>query len=453
MVRLFWTTSVALLVLSLQVASAATEDQSAAYRALVAAYRGNPSPQQLLKLAQQARSEGRQLEARDLARRALADPTASFTPEDKAQVEAMDGRALPRYGELLVQGNHGAFVTIDGRLRGVLPLLLPLTVEPGRREVLLEFRSRRWHTQVEVPEGRMVEARFAPDTDAVAITTPPAILLLTRTTPLPALPAEALRIIDQSLRRANLARATVTDHEPLGGAGCLDTLSCPLRLGVREKVEFVLTLRLDTTGVEQRASYQLIDVAVAEVSTQAEVRCTSCNLRTLLGDLGESMNQKLLEGSTRARGELSVTSTPPGAEVRRGEISLGVTPLLRPAFAGATDIELRLAGYGTTRLSVEVREGQTVTAAATLVRDPMRRVAVRPRWRLGVGGAAATMGSFMLGVGIAALAINGRCVDAPVPPSTTCDRSFATLAPGVGLTITGPLLIAGGALLIALPPR
>lgn len=177
----------------LQGMSFARADQAAVYRGLVTAYRANPSPQLLLKLAQLARDEGRLLEARDLARRAVADPTASFAAEEKARVDALESQALPRYGELLVQGIHGGFVSIDGRLRGVLPLLLPLTVEPGRHEVLLEFRSRRWRTQVEIPDGRTVEARFAQDTDAVAFTTPPAILLVSRSPGGGALSAEALR--------------------------------------------------------------------------------------------------------------------------------------------------------------------------------------------------------------------------------------------------------------------
>lgn len=449
-----------LLLAVLLLAAAATSSAFAAADSLSAlgtAYRATPSPQLLFKLAQELHSQGQKLEARDLARRALADPTANFKAEEKAQIEALAALPITRYGEMLVQGQNGAFVSVDGRLRGVLPLLLPLLAEAGRHEVLLEFRTRRVRTQVEIPDGRLIEVRFTSGSDAVAITTPPPILLLAETRGAP-LPAEALASIDQSLRRANLARAAIeaAPRKPLGGAGCIDSLKCQIELGAREKVELVLALRLEQNDGMQTVRYSLIDVGVGDVASQAEVSCSSCTLQTLLSLLSESLNQKLLEGSTRQRGEIDINSTPPGAEVRRGAIVLGTTPLRRSAWLGTLSLELTLSGYRDTPQSLEVRDGKTTSIAVQLERDTsgiFGALSRRPRWRLGVGGAALTVGGFMLGVGIAALSVNGHCVDDPVAPAIRCERSYATLAPGVGLTIVGPLLMIGGAALIAVPPR
>lgn len=453
--RLAWTVLVCVSLLAAASGSARPIDSQ---RPLAAAYRANPSPQLLLKLSQEARGEERVIEARDLARRALADPTASFSPEEKGLLEELSGLPIVRYGELLVQGPHGAFVSISGRLRGVLPLLMPLLVESSRHEVVLELRSRIWRTQVEIPEGRRVEVRVSGDSDTVTITTPPAVLLLARTQAGEPLPAAALPILDQSLRRVNLARAAVEDtlRRPLGGAGCTRSLKCQLELGARAKVEFVLTVRLDQSAGSLKAAYELVDVGVGDVASQDEVSCSSCSLQVLLASLDKSFSEKLLEGSTRPRGELDVSSTPQGAEVRRGALVLGRTPLRRPAWAGPGTLELRLSGYRDTPLQLNVIDGQTASASVTLEKDSSGILAAlrrRPAWRLGVGGAAGAVGVFMLGVGIAALVVDGRCVDEPVAPGIPCERSFATLAPGIGLTIAGPLFLGAGAALLAVPPR
>lgn len=457
MITQFWPTR-AVLITAWLLAAAVGRAEPAAYPAIVAAYRGNPSPQGLYELSQAARGEGRMLEARDLARRALADPTARFSSEDKAQLETLSALPIAHYGELLVQGQNGAHVSIDGRLRGVLPLFLPLLIDAGRHEVLLELRARRVRTQVEIPEGRLIEMRFASGTDAVAITTPPPLLLLARTSSGAPLPADALSSIDQSLRRNNLARAAIEDppRKPLGGAGCIRSIKCQLELGAREKVDFVLALRLTQEEGGHSASYELVDVAIGDVASRGEVACTSCTAQSFLTTLSESLNQKLLEGSTRQRGEIDVSSTPSGAVVRRGEVTLGRTPLRRPAWIGSQKLALQLSGYRDKALEIEVRDGQTSTEKVALERDPSSLFGAlgrQPRWRLGVGGAAIGVGAFMLSIGIGALVVNGRCVDDPVPPAIRCERAFATLAPGIGLTIVGPLLVAGGTALIAVPAR
>lgn len=76
----------------------------------------------------------------------------------------------------------------------------------------------------------------------------------------------------------------------------------------------------------------------------------------------------------------------------------------------------------------------------------------RPLWRILTGTGLVTLGAVGLGMGIAGLALNGTCADS-VPMGTVCDRVYATMPSGVGLTVTGGLVAAAGAVLLAWPGR
>lgn len=436
---------------------------------LSAAYRKSPTPEALLQLGLLAHAEGRPLEARDRVRRALADGNLKITSELREKAEAVMQAALGESSELRLAGQRGALVLIDARPCGVLPLALPILVAPGKHTVQLELGSKRWQAEATAPAGRTVDIRFAPDTNAAIVTTQPAVLLLPAAEKEGAIPLELLRTIDRALRRASLARASIEGQpgQPLGGVGCIDDPACRLQLGEQRTMDYVLSLKSAAAGSGYQASFELTEVTIGDIATRGSVRCDSCDLAALSNQLGQELERKLTEAVTRPRGEIYVTSNPATAQVYRGATLLGSTPLKRPAWVGTIALTLRLPGHRPSDIQLTVVENQTARQSVQLSAlptpaggdgvqrpgDPLApRPPQRPRWRLAVGGLALGAGLLMAGFGATALAIDGTCARAPVPPAELCDGLFQTQTLGIGLTAAGGALSLGGIILLALPP-
>lgn len=77
----------------------------------------------------------------------------------------------------------------------------------------------------------------------------------------------------------------------------------------------------------------------------------------------------------------------------------------------------------------------------------------RPVWRLLLGSALLVGGVGMLVPGAYNLAVNGRCVDDPVPPVQTCPTIYSGVAAGAPLTALGIVSIASGIVTIAIPGK
>jgi len=453
------------LFLPIRSAAAAPDDKS--LDGLRKQYRSKPTPELLLQLGLALKQAGRSLEARDHVRRALADLPPSYAEPLRTQGDELLQQALPDSAELRLTGLRGAIVLLDGAVVGVLPLALPLLVSPGAHRVQLEAGSKRWQLDVTLPTHRTVDVRFAQDSNASVVTTPPAVLLLPKAEREGEISPALLRGIERALRRAKLARVALEGgpEAPLGGKGCVDSLPCQLQLAEQQGVDFVLTLRGRLSGTSLLVEYQLLDVAVGDVALRGDVACQDCDLAALTTKLGESLESKLVEAATRARGEIIVTSDPATAEVYRGELRLGATPLKRPAWPGPMQLSLRLARHEPQTITLNVVENQTVKQNVKLKalppppelaqapgRAPPRPVPF-PRWRLGLGITLLGAGLFSVGVGAAALAIDGRCTQEAVPPAQVCDGVFRTQTLGIGLTLGGALAAGGGILLLALPAR
>jgi hypothetical protein len=76
----------------------------------------------------------------------------------------------------------------------------------------------------------------------------------------------------------------------------------------------------------------------------------------------------------------------------------------------------------------------------------------RPRWRLGVGAGLTVAGGLLLGFGIPALAVAGRCIDTPTAANAVCVTVYDTQGLGGALTAVGGSLALGGIVLMAWPP-
>lgn len=437
--------------------------------ALRRSYRSHPSPDLLLQIGLALGQAGQALAAHDHIRRALADGPSPSLAQQIQQGEALlrAPLSMTELGELRIKGQVGGLVAVDNVVVAALPLSLPLLLPAGPHHVEIQQGSKRWQADVTLPKARMVDLRFAQDTSAAVITTPPAVLLLPATEREGEISFALLKTVDRALRRANLARAAIegSPEKPLGGSGCVDSLTCQLKQGEQHSVDFVLSLREKTAGSRCNVTFQLVDMAVADVAIRKDLTGERCDSPALATQIQQELESSLPNAATRPRGELLLTSDPATAQVFRGDVLLGSTPLRRPAFPGALELTLRLPEHQPQKLQISVVENQTARQKVQLVAIPRPvkagglgdgKPAPRPtvpRWRLALGGVALGGGLLMMGVGVPALAVNGRCVREAVPPARICDGVFDTLPLGLGLTLSGGALSAVGLTLLLLPPK
>ena len=441
----------------------------------------------LYQLGQTALQEGRLVEARDLMRRYLADPQVAASAESPSVQEARRVVLLPAppAGEVALFGARGAQILVDERPVGTLPLALPLLCPIGSHKVALVQGQKRLVGKVAVRAGHVAEMRFIAETGAVLVTLLPAVLLVQRGVA-PMGPEEVRfgQAVLQVLQAANYvvfptAVALEQAHKP---ESCLSEPGCLVDVAERGGIALVLSLQVRAEGPapgggsgQWNLGMRFLDPRIAVFGAEAERDCAQCSLEAAAAVVGELTRQVMAQGPARARGTLVVRSTPPGAEVQEGERVVGVTPYQRPAYAGEHQLVLKRDGYDPEQTAVIVTAGQTATvdvalkefiepAPAPLVVPPEaskpRTIAVhrqrveklaRPRWRLALGATALVLGVGLGVLGGSALAVDGRCVDAPAMEGGACREVLQTRAAGAGLLAVGAALTVGGVVGLALP--
>jgi len=438
-------------------------------------YRHSPSPELLYELGVLASLTGRVVEAQDLMRRFLADPLSVPGSPGWADAEAALAGARPPAGEVQVSADDEGLVQVDERWIGALPLPLPLLLPVGRHQIVVEMHGKTMRTRVDVKDGRTVALRFNRESGAVVATLPPAVILVPYTTGLPNRADLGRRIEEttaKALQKARLAwydRGAALRKEPQL-LDCLSTLECQAQLARRSDVEYTLPLSLSfaalPTGDEYTARLSLVDAEVGAVAAERTFSCPRCTVEQLLGQLSDVLSQLIKAGAGRARGTLSIASTPAGAVVREGERRLGQTPFEHSAFVGPHALTLSLPGHQTEQLTLSVVDGKRATAQVMLAPTPVALPPVvvaspaapppslrRPIWRWAVGGIAVGLGLGLVGVGTSGIAIDGQCVSPPELPVINCRDRFDTLGKGAVLLGVGAGLSLAGVIILALPPR
>jgi hypothetical protein len=442
------------------------------YPHLTAAYRKSLNPKLLYQLGALAAAEGRSAEAQDLMRRYLAELSVeSSTPEAKAAEQVASGVRVPS-GEVDILGERGALVLVDDRLVGSLPLSLPLLVGAGEHQIQVERGRHHVKTPIKVLEGRGTVIRVNLSSHAAVVSQPPAVVLLPDFATDPALSLRLFRLAEKGVRRANhavfnttVAKAHAPEQNP-----CLGTMECQVKLGQRNEIEFVLSMRVAAAGASNKPDYslslRLLDVSAGDFSAQVEKSCRACDAEQLGTAMSDAVAEAFQTGVGRTRGTLALGSQPPGATVLLAGRSLGVTPYLGPAWVGSQEVTVSLPGYLDERLTVTVAAGTVASYAVQLkpgvqpsappsaaapasasvsVRDP-NLIAGRPRGRFIAGAVITGVGVVGLFAGIGLVVNNLLCFDftgtgACSGASTNVQIGGAVAGGGIVVALTGALLM------------
>lgn len=455
------------------IAALSGRDLKSATRALEDSYRSQPSAEALFYLGAVALADGRTLEAQDLMRRYLADPrlAASSDAPETQQAQRITAQAMPAHGQISILGEDGTLVSVDGRLRGSLPLSHPLLVAPGERTVTLESGGRKQDQSIAITEGQFFEIQHSPASGAIVVVQLPSVILVNSIDPsseaaLPfsreatsALRAEHFAVLPDAQRDSQLSR-------------CLDDPSCLARLGERAAADYLLVVRPEHQASGWNTRLQLLDVRVGEFAAQADSHCASCTAQLAAEKLSSALQPLLLQTKSRPRGKVQLTSKPSGAEVYLGERLLGRTPLTHLLWAGSHDLAFTFSGLQrqvqrvaisqdqTTELNVELLPPSVAAAPASAASAPgvppaSRRSKLRetlshlsPQI---AGASSIAVGALLLGFGASGLHAARQCDGPRVPAGVVCPETYHTTVPGATLTAFGSALILTGVGLIVIP--
>lgn len=458
-----------------------------AARALSAAYRLLPDARGLFLLFTQAWAEGRTQAAKDLARRYLAEAAAQPSlADDGSRREAQRVLSLPDEpaGELTILGAAGAFVLLDDRLVGRLPLARPLWVAAGPHQIDLEFAKGRRSIPVQAPARSAFELRVEDVQSAAVLTRLSSMVILAATLP-PELAAPLGKAVIGAAQREHVALppASTVPAEQVPG-DCFDSLDCLDGVAKQSEATYVLAARpFGARGEgavpgQRTLELRLFAGGVGELVATRTLDCAAGSPPPLAERFEQAIADALALAGTRPRGELVLDSVPAGAVVMSDGRQLGTTPYRRAAWAGRKRLELRLDGYLPWAEEVEIDEGRPTSLSIKLqlarpaarpeplATAPLPRRAAptgpaqdaaptarRPLWRLVTGGLVAAVGLTLVGLGGSALAIDGRCSADTPATALACRQAYDATAQGGALVGVGVGVTALGVVLAALPAK
>lgn len=379
-------------------------------------------------------------------------------------VGAGAARPADSSAELTVNGPAGAILSVDGQEYGPLPLADNLRLPAGPHRFRLERGSQRAESDVlNLPAGRYAELNLtlAGRSLVAVLTITPATLLVVTPAPDVAAQAQYHKAVFDAAKAEHAvllgeARQAQLLRDYPGLRACLEQTDCSAPPAREGEVAYVLSVLLSEGAV----SLRLLDLRTRDIGAELNSDCMGCSAAQQADRMATLAKQALQRISSRARGQLAVTSTPPGAGVTVDGRFMGQTPLSREAFTGARQVAVNLAGFDPYSATVDVEAGQIGTVHAALARSTKpaqsqpsaTEQSGRPRWRVALGAGLVGAGVLIGAFGVSALAVNGSCQDAS-QNAETCSPYYSTTGVGAGLTATGAALAVGGAILWGLPGK
>ena len=471
-----------------------------AQQAFTNAYRQSPRASMLLSLARVAVGEGRALDSIDLYRRYLADPTRE--PDEAASKEAAQAVLAepPEAGSVNVQGDNGMLVTVDGLLRGSVPLAQPVLLSPGKHTVTMELGGSKREQVLTVQHGRLLELRINQRAGSVLISKLPALLSLSDWGKVPVEAQQPLRgAQEKGARQQTMALmpvAAALANLPTA-KDCLETAPCQQLLLKKNELEYALRSQVEyqsspsaPPGAQAasapsslpapaigsyRMTLSLLYAELPEPASQQQRTCEACTPEQAGALYLTALGQLLKDGLTRKHGILTLSSEPPGAQVYLGQVLLGITPLAKPMWAGQYDLTLKRPGYEVVDRSLSV-DAETPAEAVTLreIAEPVVPKTIvyrtvrepRPRWRLVSGGVSLGAGALLLSIGLPLLGLHGKCynpltingvmqtaagLDDSLNSTPLCAQLWNTGAVGGFISVLGLAGVTSGTIMLSLP--
>lgn len=363
-----------------------------------------------------------------------------------------------------VNGPAGGLLRMDGQAMGTLPLRVNINVPAGTHRFTLQLGTVSAASDpLSFSGGGQAELTLTlAGRSLVAIlrTTDGLLLLLE--------PGE-LSAPTRSALYESVTRVASTKHSVLltgemerrhSGRErellrCIHEAQCPDALFPDGQVSYVLSVRIENGTIDSSPSCHvqttLLDARTRDVSARAGTTASPCTTGEVVVQLADLTGRLLQETAMRPRGNLAVSSTPPGAKVRIDGRLLGATPFQQEVFAGSRAIEVRKDRYIPYQSSTQVEPGQTATIETLLKRDPSSQLS-RPLWRVVSGAILIGGGLLVAGIGTWALQTNGKCQDGSMD-FDTCSPYYNTTTVGAGLLGGGGALVITGSILLIVPSR
>lgn len=388
--------------------------------------------------------------------------------------------------ELTVSGPAGAFLRVDDKPVGHLPIETPFLVTAGPHRFQLERQGRRYQSDLlTLPQGRVAELSLSPGSQGTAIAVlslTPMVLLAVRCGDLDDKKQQELRAAVQEAVRAEHSvlvppktAAAVALRQP---PDCLAKPEC--QLGFAAAAEARLVLRLERPPAAPAAGGpclrgELLDVKTGQSALRDEQACSGGDEQ--LPDAAQQLSRRLLSGVAKlGRGIVMVTSQPDAAQVFIDGQPRGLTPWEGASLPGLREVVVKKPDYEPQRTQVTVVAEQSMKvqlALTPIVSEPEPASLLppppppppppplivpvepprRPRWRIISGGVALGVGAIIAGLGVAGVAKNGTCADEPPTAGGNCSYLYSTAGLGAGALVLGLTVAAVGGALIAAPAR
>jgi hypothetical protein len=224
----------------------------------------------------------------------------------------------PDAGSVNVQGDSGMLVTVDGLLRGSVPLAQPVLLSPGKHTVTMELGGSKREQVLTVQHGRLLELRTNQRAGSVLISKLPALLTLSDWGKVP---AEALRPLREAQEKA--ARQQTMALMPPAAAlanlptakDCVATTPCQQQLLQKNELEYALRSQVEyqpsaggpsgPRGGDYRIKLSLLHVELQEPASEQEQTCAACTADQVATQYLGALSKLLTDGLNRKHAVLS----------------------------------------------------------------------------------------------------------------------------------------------------
>lgn len=429
----------------------------AALKKAEAAFKKERTGDILCLLGQIAAIQSRAVDAHDLFRRCLADPTVTIDAAVRTDAQKHTARPVLPTGELHVLGEKDALLLVDDGVRGSLPLVLPLRLAAGSHSVAVVASGHTSRGTVEVLAGQAREMRFDALTSAVLLSVPPPLVLVKQPGPTP--PDAFLGAIERGTQIAGYSLLLQTGK--IDECDANETV-CLQKTATHHKASLILALAFRREDAACVVNLSAWNAQIGEVSASESVKLLPCVDGAQLVRLADAVASTLLKERARPRGELAVQGIPKDAQVKVDERAVGILPWQGSLLAGPHKVVVFQPGYEPFSSQTTVFPGKKATVSVLLSpvlgSEPspgntlFASVQIRrPLWRVIGGAAAVGVGILLIGIGGSGLAANGTCVPPLQPPAVVCRETLQTTTVGGSLLGVGLGLTIGGAVLVAIP--